>query len=59
MLSIHASINNEMLLIEQARRSLIQIKSDLENQVMKLRNDYALVERDLLRVQVIYVDLFV
>ena len=52
MLRVHASIKNEMLLIERDRRSLIQMKSNLESQIIKLRNDYALTERDLLRAQV-------
>lgn len=52
MLSIHASINNEMLLTEQSRRSLLLAKSELENRVMKLREIVATAERDLLRLQV-------
>ncbi|CDI98613.1 exostosin 3 [Echinococcus multilocularis] len=51
MVGIHASINNEMLLIEQSRRSLILAKSELENQVMNLRGIVATAERDLLRLQ--------
>ncbi|VDM18583.1 unnamed protein product [Hydatigera taeniaeformis] len=51
MIGIHASINNEMLLIEQSRRSLLLAKSELENQVIKLRGTVATAERDLLRLQ--------
>ncbi len=52
MMSIYASMKNEMLLLEQTRRSLIQTKTELENQVGRLRNDVALAERDLSRAKV-------
>ncbi|VDO06460.1 unnamed protein product [Rodentolepis nana] len=51
MYSIHASLQNELLLTEQSCRSLIKAKTELENQVTKLRNDLAIAERDLLRLQ--------
>ncbi|KAM7535456.1 hypothetical protein Aperf_G00000096652 [Anoplocephala perfoliata] len=51
MASIHASLQNEILLTEQSCRSLMQTKSELEFQVAKLRNDLAIAERDLLRLQ--------
>ncbi|VDL44699.1 unnamed protein product [Hymenolepis diminuta] len=51
MSSIHASLQNEILLTEQSCRSLIKTKTELEIQVATLRNDLAVAERDLLRLQ--------
>lgn len=52
MASVHASLQNEILLTEQSCRALMQTKSELEFQVAKLHDDLALAERDLLRLQV-------
>uniref|UniRef100_A0A5K3G201 Glyco_transf_64 domain-containing protein n=1 Tax=Mesocestoides corti TaxID=53468 RepID=A0A5K3G201_MESCO len=51
MMRIHASMNNEMVLIEQTRRSLIRSRYELEAQVMRLRTDAAVAEQHLLRLQ--------
>ncbi|VDN16186.1 unnamed protein product, partial [Dibothriocephalus latus] len=51
LLAIHRSLKNEVLLLEQKRRSLVEAKYQLETQIWNLRNSVQQSSKTLLRLE--------